>query len=166
MMKRIMLLGLAASFVLLSAACKKNKDSGSDKPFVSMKVNGVEWRDDKTATAATSNAGGTYNVTIFGRDDDFGADPATLSVIFSRDADITTGTYNFTTSLDGAGLTKVNGKTYIMTGTTSGASFTVNITGVSGSGSSKKLRGTFSGVLRGPTAGDNITITDGQFSAY
>ncbi len=165
-MKRFILLGAVVSFVLLSSACKKDKNDGGGKPSITMKVNGMAWHDDKNVVAGTSNAGGTYNVTIFGRDDDFGAEASSLSIIFSRDADITTGTYNFTTSGDGASVTKVNGKTYLMTGTTSGASFTVNITGVSGSGSSKKIRGTFSGVLRGPSAGDNITITEGQFSGY
>lgn len=53
-----------------------------------------------------------------------------------------------------------------MTGTTPGTSFTITITGVSGTGSVKKLRGNFSGVLHGPTAGDNITITNGPFSGY
>lgn len=165
-MKRISFLGLLLSTVMLFSYCKKSKNNDGDKPFISMKINGVDWYDNKNVVIGSSAAGGTYNVTIMGRDDDFGAEASSFSAIFSRDADITTGTYNFTSSGDGATVTKVNGKTYLMTGTTSGASFTLTITGVSGTGSVKKLRGTFSGVLRGPTAGDNITITNGQFSGY
>lgn len=165
-MKRIILAAVLLSTITLFSYCKKNKDNDAGKATVSMKINGVDWADNKNVIVGMSAAGGTYNVTIMGRDDDFGAEASSFSAIFSRDADITTGTYNFTTSGDGATVTKVNGKTYLMTGTTSGASFTVTITGVSGTGSVKKLRGTFSGVLKGPTAGDNITITNGQFSGY
>lgn len=131
-----------------------------------MKVNGVEWYDDKSALAGLSEADGTYNVTIAGRDDDFGSAPSSLSVIFSRTTDIIEGNYLFTSSSDGASVTKVDNKTYIMTGTTSGASFTVTITGISGSGSIRKVKGTFSGTLPGPTSSDKITITEGEFSGY
>lgn len=165
-MKRIFFTGLLLSTVMLFSYCKKDKNSDGDKPFISMKVNGVDWYDNKNVVIGSSAAGGSNNVTIMGRDDDFGAEASSFSAIFSRDVAITTDTYNFINSGDGATVTKVNSKTYLMTGTTSGASFTITITGVSGTGSVKKLRGTFSGVLRGPTAGDNVTITNGQFSGY
>lgn len=89
-----------------------------------------------------------------------------MSVILSSDTEITEGTYVIGDFEGGATVTGIDGKTYLMTDGTAGASFTVTVTGIQSSGSVRRIRGTFSGVLAGPSPGETIEIAGGEFAGY
>ncbi len=174
MKKSFTFLSIIAVFAILFASCSKDNSSGpgpsggggGNKPYIKMKINGREWYDETVAVSGVSFFEGEYNASVVGTNENFEGAKSGLSIIFSSTSDITTGTYNIKDYDGGVSVTKVNDKTYLMTSSTASASFSVTITDIQSSGSVRRIKGTFSGTLPGPTAGDMITITDGEFVGY
>jgi len=150
-------------FLCLACGEKAGVSPGGDA-YIKLTVAGKSWSSDGMAVIGTSLTDGRHNLTISGRDEGFEGETSSFAAIFSSAAEITTGTYTLSASDAGVTLTKVNGKTYLGGGM-AGTSFVINITETSGSGSAKKLKGTFSGELKGPATGDRVTITNGEFSS-
>ncbi len=160
-----------AIILLVMIACSSDDDSsnpvvdGGGVSYVKMKVNGVQWEADGYVVIGQSNYDGMYNFTLSGNDSNFSGASSTLSSFFSLSEDITEGTYEVKLHDGAAGVTGVNGGTFLCDATTESHNVTIVITEIQGSGSAKKFKGTFSGtLLGGSTGGETITITDGEFS--
>lgn len=150
-------------FLCMACGRQAGVSPGSDA-YIKLTVAGKSWSSDGMAVIGTSLTDGRHNLTISGRDEGFEGQTSSFSAIFSSAAEITTGTYTLSASDAGVTLTKVNGKTYLGGGIAS-TRFIIQVTETSGSGSSKKLKGTFSGELKGPAPGDVVTVTNGEFSS-
>ena len=150
-------------FLCLACGKKVGVAPGSNA-YIKLTVAGKSWSSDGVAVIGVSQTDGKHNLTISGRDEGFEGETSSFAAVFSSAAEITTGTYTLGSSDPGATLTKLNGKTY-MGGGLAGTSFVIHITETSGSGSAQKLKGTFSGDLKGPVPGDVVTITNGEFSS-
>lgn len=143
-----------------------NPSNPAAKPYIKMKINGREWYDETVAVSGISSFDGKFNASVVGTNENFEGAKSGLSIIFTSTSEFTTGTYNVKEYDGGATITKVDDKTYMTSASSTGGAFTVTITAIQASGSVKKMKGTFSGKLVGPTPGDEITITDGEFSGY
>lgn len=177
MKKSICLINLILIAGLLFGGCKKdnnspnpgnpsNQSNSGAKSYIKMKINGREWYDETVAVSGVSSFDGKFNASVVGTNENFEGAKSGLSIIFSSTSDITTGTYNVKEYDGGASVTKVDGKTYMTSASSTSGALTVTITAIQSSGSVRRIKGTFSGKLTGPTAGDEITITDGEFSGY
>lgn len=146
------------------AACGRDDDDTPrpDSAYVKFDVAGKSWSSDGVTVIGTSLVEGKNNFSIVGTDKTFEGETSGFSAIFSVTTEITTGTYMLADGDGGASITKVNGKTYI---SAIDGNFVIQITEVRGSGSAKKFKGTFSGELKGPSAGDVVTISNGEFSS-
>lgn len=126
---------------------------------------GKSWSSDGRTVIGTSLVDGKHNLTLSGRDEGFDGETSSFSAIFSSTTEIITGTYTLSGSDAGVTLTKIAGKTYLG-GDMAGTRFVIEITETQGAGLAKKLKGTFSGELKGPAPGDNLTVTGGEFSSF
>lgn len=165
-MKKLILIFTVIS-VLLSA-CGRD-DEGNTNPtgttYVKMKVNGRSWQATSDVVAGLSIIDGNTNATIVGKTS-FEGQQSALSVVFSSEDEITEGTYNLSDYDGGVTLSKIDGKTYLMLIMSPATSCVVNITGIQTTGGIRKIKGTFSGTLTGPSPEDVINITEGEFSGY
>lgn len=146
----------------LVACSKDNDDSPSGASSLQLTVAGKSWTANSGIIIGTSVTDGKNNLTITGTNNNFEGQTSTFAAILSSATELTTGSYRLSNFDGTASITKVNGKTYIM----GSSSFTIQITEVQGTGTSKKFRGTFSGTLKGPAAGDDAIVTNGVFSSF
>lgn len=156
-MKTICLL----TILLTLASCGGDRGVTPSQAYIRMNVAGKSFSTDGMVTIGTSLTDGKYNLSIIGTDKTFEGEVSTFSLIFSTTTEITTGSYTIAALSGGASITPVNGKTYLQ----GSGPFTVQITETQGSGTARKFKGSFSGQLKGPTAGDAIAITEGEFSS-
>lgn len=149
-------------------SCRKDRaDNGSGSAYIKMEIgsDARKWEAGKGVAIGTSFIDGKHNFTIAGVDQDFGGEASGLSIVFSQTGEIGVGNYTLSSSSDGGGsITKVNGKTYMVGSGASGVGLAIEITEVSGNGTSRKFKGRFQGQLVGPAPGDNIGVT-GEFSS-
>lgn len=164
-MKKSFLL-ITVCFCLSFLACSGNDDNAprlvNPTSYIKLTVAGKSWDSDPGVVIGVSLIGGKHNFTLSGVDKTFEGETSGFSAVFSSESDITPGTYVLDDLDGGASITKVNSKTYL---TGSSSNFAIQITEVQGSGTAKKFKGTFSGELKGPTAGDVVTISNGEFSS-
>lgn len=171
-MKKIaVFIGVLFIAACIAPGCKKDNNNNPVNPsgkksYIKMKINGKEWYDETVAVSGISVFDGKHNASVVGTNENFEGAKSGLSIIFTNTSEFSEGTYNIKDYDGGATITKVDGKTYLMTSSTAAASFTVTISEIKNSGSVKRISGTFSGTLVGPSAGDMITVTDGEFVSY
>lgn len=162
-MNKIFLLIAVCSWAVL-VACGRNDDDGPrpESAYIKLDVAGKSWSSDGVVVIGTSVVDGKYNFSMVGTDKTFEGETSGFSAIFSTTNEINTGTYVLADWDGGASITKVDGKTYL---TGVGANFVIQITEVRGSGPTRKFKGTFSGELKGPSAGDVVMVSNGEFSS-
>lgn len=165
MKKLILIITIVSLFI---SACGKDDENNTEPTgttYVKMKVNGRAWQATSDVVAGLSTIEGSTNATIVGKTS-FEGQQSALSIVFSSEDDITEDTYDLSDYDGGATLTRIDGKTYMMLSMSPATSCVVTITGIQNAGGVRKIRGTFSGTLTGPTPGDVINITEGEFSGY
>jgi len=160
------LMSLCLALVLLGCSKKNNDNDSEVKASIKMQVGEVSWQADKAIVIGTSYVDGKHNLTITGANQNFNGETSSFSLIFSQAAEIGVGNYTLSAASDGmATLTKVNGKTYLVGQGISDIALALQITEVSGTGNSKKLKGKFQGQLKGPTSSDRVGVT-GEFASF
>lgn len=157
-MKTIRFLAL----LLIFSSCGGGKSVNPSSSYIRMTIAGKSFSTDGLVAIGGSFTDGMHNLSIVGTDKTFEGEVSTFSAIFSQAAEITPGTYVVGVKNGGASISPLNGKTYLQ----GSAPFTLRITETEGSGTTKKFKGTFSGQLVGPAAGDMVTITNGEFSSF
>ncbi len=163
---------LLSMILLLLVSC--NTDSSNNPPTntttgtISLKINGVVW-SGAYASGITANLGGTNVLTVAGQKSESN-NSETVSIGILPFAGI--GTYTFDgTSVNSKVTVNIGGKGYVSTplaGGGGGGIGTIKITeyvapnGITNPG---KAIGTFSGTIKSYNSDEEITVTEGKFTA-
>lgn len=165
--KKILFLSTLCLLAVLFSCRKKSDNNSRTTASLKMEIgpSAAAWEANRSVVIGASYIDGKHNLTITGIDQDFNSEASSFSLVFSQTAEIGKGSYQISNSTDGgASLTKINGKTYLAGKGVSGVALALEITEVSGSGTSKKFKGRFQGQMKGTEPGDNIGLT-GEFSS-
>lgn len=153
---------LCALLLLFITGCEGGSTAPSARSTLSFSVASQPWEAEESPIIGISQVDGYEHLTITGRDPDFTGQISSFSLFLSVEGTLKAGTYYINKEDAGATVTKVDGKTYLVLGS-SPQNFTLVVDEIQGKG---KVRGSFSGTMTGPAPGDNIKILNGKFNSF
>ncbi len=153
---------LCALLLLFITGCEGGSTAPSARSTLSFSLASQPWEAEESPIIGISQVDGYEHLTITGRDPDFTGQISSFSLFLSVEGTLKAGTYYINKEDAGATVTKVDGKTYLVLGS-SPQNFTLVVDEIQGKG---KVRGSFSGTMTGPAPGDNIKILNGKFNSF